>query len=968
MNTIKLQTIIIVGMLLVLVACNNTTISPSEPPEISASVRSVGDNITEIDDENIAVSVSCLPLGSTETLLSVEINGIENCSIPVSSTFDISWKTDNSVSLQDKQYNFIVFTMPNTVRFNGSGFLMLPPEVKLPFGFRFAPDKMRVLFPLYLPQSQKTQGTFQIKPLLAGNFTLKWDYVVVNEAGKITFSSSQTNKQSQSTTFDVVDEKPVVQERVGMEKPEKTYISPSKEYELRVFKGRFQVLYADTGELLLERAGANPNFSPGSRFIGYSTRLNSAEDIDIIDLLANKIISQEETFEVVAWGKNDSFLIIGFSAYGKMKIILPFLETNNVLITGLNGYAANAWEHSEFAIDLENALFRFRGSVNNNELYNLIWSSKESLKIEDKHYHQTISSLGFPISRLPPKIWEIEGSFKISHIGIDEKRGMRNFFNHPILVENKSPIMLKMVSIEKNKKTFRGNAMSRGMVIRLAEDTQFNTSVNNSNLIQRFGDIGWAIQRNYESLELIDWNEDWKNDEHLTRNQVNSIKGNYPKFTGLTYFKLFEHVNGDDSDIQMCKEFEFSYYAACLINGKYQLWRNNQDNEFLIIQISHFLGGNRGFTEGDLLIFSVIDDQYHDVSLGKIFLKTFGEKNREKYFNLFTSVGSTNDEVKSFLSTNSIFLISSIRNSSIIVFDPSKNEIIGLFVDIHEAHGIESLHLTQDGKFVLQINKGGHLYFYDIATQKRVLNGLYIDGEIVLYTDDGFYDATQEGAHYVTWHYPGSKQHFDFNQFESKFKRPDVIKAILTGQTLAKPDVQLLPPPTVEMVLKHPDNYAKQATVELSATSVRPITNMRLFMDGAPVVEIPVTGKRAKKTVPLELKRGKHWITAVAYNDQGYSSIPQSVMIAAPHIEAPKGNLYVLGVGVDKYPNMSYKNLNYAKRDIIAFTKTTGANPAKQYQDVYPKQLLDSEASRLNIQQALTTIAQQATVDDTVKY
>ena len=133
----------------------------------------------------------CLPLGSNETLLSVEINGIENCSIPVSSTFDISWKTDNSVSLQDKQYNFVVFTMPNTVRFNGSGFLMLPPEVKLPFGFKFAPDQMRVLFPLYLPQSKKNQSTFQIKPLLAGNFTLKWDYVVVNEDGKITFSSSQ---------------------------------------------------------------------------------------------------------------------------------------------------------------------------------------------------------------------------------------------------------------------------------------------------------------------------------------------------------------------------------------------------------------------------------------------------------------------------------------------------------------------------------------------------------------------------------------------------------------------------------------------------------------------------------------------------------------------------------------------------------------------------------------------------------
>jgi uncharacterized caspase-like protein len=168
------------------------------------------------------------------------------------------------------------------------------------------------------------------------------------------------------------------------------------------------------------------------------------------------------------------------------------------------------------------------------------------------------------------------------------------------------------------------------------------------------------------------------------------------------------------------------------------------------------------------------------------------------------------------------------------------------------------------------------------------------------------------------------------------------------------------------MVLKHPGNYAKQATVELSATSIRPLSNLRLFVDGAPVAKIPVTGKQAQKTVPLKLKRGKHWITAVAYNDQGYSSIPKSLMIDASAIKAKGSNLYVLGVGVDNYPNMPTANLDYAKQDIIAFAETARANPARQYENIVIKQILNGKATPTHIYQTLTNIIQQATIDDTL--
>ena len=924
----------------------------------------------------------------TDNLLSVDIQGIKDGIIPVGSTFDVTWKSDGSIQSRKKIYEFIVFTMPHTVRFNGSGFLMLPPEVKLPFGFKFASDQMRVLFPLYLPQrkirflprllpqSKKNQGTFQkgtfqIRPLVAGEFTLQWAYMVVNECGDIVFSSQA---KSQLMTFEVQAQKPVivVQDRVGMEEPEGVFLSPSKEYKLRVFKNRFQVLYADTGELVLERAGTKPNFSPGSRFLGYFTD-TVYSPVEIIDLFNQKIILKLSRIDVIAWGKNDSFLIIGSGSWGIIKVILPLLEKNNVFISDSSCHVCGAWETSQLAIDLENFLIRFRLYNGENAFSSLISENKENIResVTDDNYTQSLQSLGFPISRNFPKEWEIDGGFKVTHIGFDEdendlidasnlidaSKERRFFFSYPL--SDKSKLSMNVVGIDKEKSATGGNSVNRGRILRL--NTTDTVKLLSKKISDRLNDTGLVIQENHVSLEK---EKSWKGWE---KKSVDSLRINYPVFQELTFSTISTIF---DSDI--CPKEK--------IHGGYQYWKS-KGNELLLFQTLCDLGAASTADEfGNLfLFFSSVNHHRYNISLREAFSRYLKrtvaqldtsnntEFDVDKYFQLsYWSEAEGDAEVKSFLSRNDFLLLSSISRSSIFIFDVRKNKVKAFFQDIPEAQDLESLHLTQNGRLVLQINKGGRFYFYDIATQKRVLNGLYIDDEIVLYTDDGFYDGTIEGAHYVTWHYPGSKQHFDFNQFESKFKRPDVIKAILTGQTIAKPDVQLLPPPTVEMVLKHPGNYTKQATVELSATSVRPITNMRLFMDGAPISEIPVAGKQAKKTVPLELKRGKHWITAVAYNDQGYSSIPKSLLIDASAVKANGGNLYVLGVGVNNYPNMPTANLDYAKQDIIAFAKTVRANPAQQYDNIVIKQLLDEKATPNNIYQALTTIVQQATIDDTL--
>ena len=56
--------------------------------------------------------------------------------------------------------------------------------------------------------------------------------------------------------------------------------------------------------------------------------------------------------------------------YGAIEIILPFLEKHDSFHTK-HVYASNSWEHSQFAIDLENALFRTK-EFGDNVIYSLI--------------------------------------------------------------------------------------------------------------------------------------------------------------------------------------------------------------------------------------------------------------------------------------------------------------------------------------------------------------------------------------------------------------------------------------------------------------------------------------------------------------------------------------------------------------------------------------------------------------------
>ena len=89
MNTTKLLiTVIFIGLL---ATSSYFLFSSSEStPEVIANEGPSQDFI----EVTRTPSVPCRPLTFTDKHLSVDIQGMNNCSLPVSSTFDVNWKIE----------------------------------------------------------------------------------------------------------------------------------------------------------------------------------------------------------------------------------------------------------------------------------------------------------------------------------------------------------------------------------------------------------------------------------------------------------------------------------------------------------------------------------------------------------------------------------------------------------------------------------------------------------------------------------------------------------------------------------------------------------------------------------------------------------------------------------------------------------------------------------------------------------
>ncbi len=131
---------------------------------------------------------------------------------------------------------------------------------------------------------------------------------------------------------------------------------------------------------------------------------------------------------------------------------------------------------------------------------------------------------------------------------------------------------------------------------------------------------------------------------------------------------------------------------------------------------------------------------------------------------------------------------------------------------------VTSISLNKDGSIIGSSSKDNTIRIWDKKEKKEIVKLISSkNGEWIIATPDGYYNSSPEGSSLIHWSSIDRKETYSFEQFESLFRRPDIIKARLSGDLNAgKPAPELTP----HQVLKYQEIYV----LRKRSQKVKPLT------------------------------------------------------------------------------------------------------------------------------------------------
>ncbi len=185
----------------------------------------------------------------------------------VGSQFKMQWKDKAFGRRKSPRLpTYLVIATPAASRLAGKNFMALAPQAAGPDGIAFEKTVVRAFVPLH--RSNMAGGELAVTSYAAGKNDFSWAVVSGGSCGQQIY-------KRQNGSLDLAAGTPVVvlQESYAIDQPSRRLRSRNGQYELSVFKDRYEVRSLATGGKLVDRAGIDPNFSPTSRFVAARTKV-----------------------------------------------------------------------------------------------------------------------------------------------------------------------------------------------------------------------------------------------------------------------------------------------------------------------------------------------------------------------------------------------------------------------------------------------------------------------------------------------------------------------------------------------------------------------------------------------------------------------------------------------------------------------------------------------------------------------
>ncbi len=948
----------------------------------------------------------------------------------------VEWKVNSKIDLSCRTPLYLMLSTPMRTRFEGKHFYALPPSAPAPFGIKKNLNHTRVLIPLHLGP-EMMNGTFSVKVYETGPFLMDWAVLevpklIANPTTAKDFTKGEeraTETKSIGGEISVIGGNPhiVVRDHFAIAAPKKIIQSNSGEFELQVFSDFYRVLDRKTRELVMERGGQGPNFSPSSRFIG---AFADGPGFEILDLYSGEVVTSRGALNtdsgfrgsvhLAAWSPGDTFVSLSFWGWAGIELRQSLIDgpQHSFPDTGCHGCQGFG---SALRIDLEAGYVSYRGqssgwenlldSIGSNEAsrnaelkypYTDSNSQEESEKRDaleatlNKQLLGTLADAAFfdPNGVLPPDDeerpagdWRLGGPLRLSHHCIPVSDACSAH------TSDDREWSLELAQLVKARVDHTGPVQAVAAAIGAEAADKRLVEVRKA-AARDTKQTRAAIKKPEHDRALI-----WQRLQQLQL-QINGGATIYPSVNEYTYedkpkkvlgpilkslpsaSKIMPIIDTEKTDYDDSGPFGGIKDEATLVWTNWieatSTWSHKNQTYWLIksyysmgASSRHFLYLLHGTDSGTPKLVDLASRLKFRVGSKPNGLDDAGdleitdERGSTMGFGGWPgSVDKVTVAFDRYLLTTGLWTGAGRR--WVLLFDLATDQIIFFNRDIPDAPTFAEFGVTEDGRTVVQSHSNGQLHFWDVASGQIILRGHDIDDELVVYDSHGYYASSPEGAQLIFLKFPGLPGYNSLQQFAKTLNRPDVIKAVLAGQGTS-PDPRLTPPPGIALKVTQTNDPAKRnAKLQILATSAVGLQKFRAFVDGRLVTEFDATGSSANSEHDIPLLPESRWVTAVAVDKSGYESVPVGQSLTGA-TAAVSSRLIAIAIGTDNYDDSKIRKLNAAKIDAANFSMSAGAAKGRGlYADVVIHSFLDAPNLRTDFLTKLSEVIADAGENDTI--
>lgn len=880
----------------------------------------------------------------------------ERTSAKVGELTTLSWSVGEGAS---RSPTYLVIAADGPIRTKGEGFYVLTPEAIAPFRLQQARDRTRVVVPLHLKETAR-RGRLDIRPLRAGPLQVSAAIVGFASCGELADASPKAIELAVSAGTPQI----VIADKFETVKSDESILSPAGDRRIDIIGPRWRLVDLASGSQLSERIGAAPRFSPTGRFIVAAAE----EQFTLFDAVDGNAIRQiGGTDDDIAWDDRDSFLVIGRMFVGQITVDYPLHEQGQGIGVGDGCRAAcHGVESSAVRIDLENNLVLGRGMEGGDRqaaTYAVSLSGPSAFPRDNRREaekaandrptsrHDSMNALlsdfkstGYEF----PKRWDFIDGLKFTFIrsridGANLQSGkfdaaLRRFLVAPVMATSRSAT--PVAAADPIAVATRGIArigLPPAVAISKQEQRmrEFGLELNSGIALKTVAAGGFLKRTGKAELSVFSEDKNLTVDQDLFGGSCGTAEA---RAGGKISIGLAEPV---------IERLETPGYTLTLIGGRCD-------------------GGNMGGLTSRRYLY----DSRRPGQIADIVADIPEDEGMATSCQL--RIGACG--LSGMLFYERYLVIWSKESFAAAIYDLKERKLLHSLIKLPSPEVMQRMSLSQDLRTLTKIDSDGGFQLFDLGRSQKTPDGKYsersvlapvllsgrvVEDEVVVWAPNGQFDATQEGASFVSMKLPGRQGDYTLQQYSGLLRRPGLLQDALARRDMPPPVIDRFPP----SITARPQASLGRVKAEIAIPDGE-VVALRVYQDGQFTDEIAVAAGVKSLAVDVPRLAGARWIALVAKGASGLYS--QAATFDAGPAEAGRRRLHVISVGVDRYDDPGISQLELAASDAKRFHTAIEATAGTGVEIVSKALLLDREASRETILARLRLAIGAAGPGDTI--